>query len=51
MFESSWSIKLSEGPEHVSIAYLPNPAVVYQGKSNQLSVYSNNENHSLPIRK
>ncbi len=51
MFESSWSIKLSEPAEHVVVAYLPNPSVVYQGKSNQLSVCSNNETHNLPIRK
>ena len=51
MFESSWSVKLGEKPEHITVAMLPSPSLVWQGQSNQLAVYCNNQTQNLPIRK
>lgn len=51
MFENSWSIKLEEVAQQMTVASLPKPSFIYQGKSNQLCVYTNNETHKLPIRK
>lgn len=42
MFQNSWSVKLAEVPQHLTIACLPAPSFVYQGQSNQLSVFTNN---------
>lgn len=51
MFQNSWSIKLAEPPAHLALACLPDPAIVYQGASNKLCVFTNNQTQTLPIRK
>lgn len=51
MFQNSWSMKIPEMPVQIAVASLSKPSLIYQGKSNQLSVYTNNEVHNLPIRK
>ncbi len=51
MFQNSWSIKLAEPPAHLAVACLPDPAIVYQGASNKLCVFTNNQTQTLPIRK
>jgi hypothetical protein len=51
MLQNSWSLKLSEVAQHITIARLPTPSFVYQGKSNQLLVYCSNETKVLPIHK
>ena len=51
MLTPSWSLKLSEEPLHCTISKIPTASIIYQGISNQLIAYTNNESVPLPIRK
>ena len=51
MFESSWSVKLGEKPEHITVAMLPSPSLVWQGESNQVGGHSDNQTQKRPTRK